>query len=150
MKWIILAGSSNTRKTWTLTEVVIALVRNCGAQLVSPPMLPTPHPSIPPKGWPYYDDGTYEIRYHGKLIIIKTDGDMPRVVDDGFRKAQSRNADIFISAAHARSGSNHVTVIDSKITNNLAEVFVIAALDHSHTAMPSVVNWRVRQIIDMI
>ena len=150
MKWIILAGSSDTRKTWTLTEVVIALVQTHGAQLVSPQTLPTSHPAVPPNIWPYYNDGFYELKYRNKLIVIKTDGDTPGIVEDGFNTAQSRNADILISAAHARSGSNHIKAIDSKIVDNLAEVFVIAALDHYQSAMPSVITWRVQQIIDMI
>ena len=150
MKWIILAGSSNTRKTWTLTEVVIALVKTCGGQLVSPSLLPIPHPPVPSQKWPYYSDGTYEIRYRGRVIIVKTDGDTPGIVDDGFKKAKALNADIYISAAHARSGSGHVATIDSLISSNLAEVFVIGALDHNDNIKPAVVKWRVQQIIDML
>ena len=150
MKWIILAGPSNTRKTWTLTEVVIALVQACGAQLVSPQTLPTPHPVLPPNIWPYYNDGIYELKYQNKLIVVKTGGDTPSVVEDGFNMAQSRNVDILISAAHARSESNHIKAIDSKIVANLAEVFVIAALNHDQSAMTSVITWRVQQIIDML
>ena len=150
MKWIVLAGSSETRKTWTLTEVVIALVNTCGAQLVSPTLLPIPHSPVPPKKWPYYDDGTYEIRYHGKVIVVKTDGDTPGVVEEGFKKAKALNADIYISAAHARSGSWHVATIDNMISSKLAEVFVIAALDHADTTKPAVVKWRIQQIIDML
>lgn len=150
MKWIVLAGSSDTRKTWTLTEVVIALVNRHGAQLLSPQILPTPHPAVPPNIWPYYDNGIYELKYQNKLIVIKTGGDTPGIVEDGFNTAQSRNADILISAAHARSGSNHIKAIDSKIVDNLAEVFVIAALDHDHATMPAIVKWRVQQIIDML
>ena len=100
MKWIILAGSSDTRKTWTLTEVVVSLVNRYGAQLVSPRTLPTSHPAGPPKGWPYYDDDVYELKYQNKSIVIKTGGDTPGIVEDGFNTAQSRNADILISAAH--------------------------------------------------
>ena len=150
MKWIILAGSSNTRKTWTLTEAVIALVKTCGAQLVSPALLPIPHPPVNSKGLPYYNDGTYEMRYRGRLIVVKTDGDTPGIVDDGFKKAKALNADIYISAAHARSGSGHVATIDSIISSNLAEVFVIGALDHDDNRKPAVVKWRVQQIIDML
>ena len=150
MKWIILAGSAETRKTWTLTEVVIALVKTCGAQLVSPTLLPIPHPPVSPQKWPYYSDGTYEIRYRGRVIIVKTDGDTPGIVDDGFEKAKALNADIYISAAHARSGSGHVATIDSIISSNLAEVFVIGALDHDDNRKPAVVKWRVQQIIDML
>lgn len=150
MKWIILAGSSNTRKTWTLTEVVIALVNTCGAKLVSPMTLPTPHPASAPNRWPYYDNGNYELLYHGKRIIVETAGDMPHIVDGGFKNAQSRKADILISAARARSGSGHITTIDNKIASNSAEVFVIAALDHSFNTMPAVVAWRVQQIIGML
>lgn len=150
MKWILLAGSSDARKTWTLTEVVIALVQTRGAQLVSPQALPTQHPPVPQKVWPYYDDGIYELKYRNKLIVVKTDGDTPSVVKDGFDTAQSRNADILISAAHARSGSNHIKAIDSKIGVNSAEVFVIAALNHDQATMPAVVTWRVQQIIDML
>lgn len=150
MKWIILAGSSDTRKTWTLTEVVIALVNRHGAQLLSPQTLPTPHLAVPPNIWPYYDDGVYELKYQNKLIVVKTDGDTPGAVEEGFNTAQSLNADILISSAHARSGSNHIQTIDSKIVANSAEVFVIAALDHDQSTKPSVVAWRVQQIIDML
>ena len=150
MKWIVLAGSADTRKTWTLTEVVITLVKSCGAQLVSPQTLPTPHPAATSNGWPYYDDGIYELKYQNKLMVVKTGGDTPSAVEDGFNMAQSRNADILISAAHARSGSNHIKAIDSKIVANSAEVFVIAALDHDDTTKPAVVKWRVQQIIDML
>lgn len=150
MKWIVLAGSSDTRKTWTLTEVVIALVNRHGAQLLSPQILPTPHPAVPPNIWPYYDDGIYELKYQNKLIVVKTGGDTPSIVEDGFNMAQSRNADILISATHARSESNHIKTIDSKIAADSAEVFVIAALDHDQSTMPSVVMWRVQQIIDML
>ena len=150
MKWIVLAGSSNTRKTWTLTEVAITLVNTCGAQLISPATLPMPHPAMPPNIWPYYDDGIYELRYRNKLIVVKTDGDTSGTVEGGFNTAQRRSADILISAAHARSGSNHIKTIDSKIVDNLAEVFVIATLEHDQSAMPSVVMWRVQQIIDML
>lgn len=150
MKWIILAGSSNTRKTWTLTEVVITLVNTFGAKLVSPQALPTPNPAMPPNIWPYYNDSTYELQYKDKRIIVKTDGDMSNTVDRGFNTAVDRNADVFISAAHAKSGSNHIRAIDSKITSRQAEVYVIAALDHDNAAKPAVVNWRVQQIIDML
>lgn len=150
MKWIILAGSAETRKTWTLTEVVIALVKTCGAQLVSPTLLPMPHPPVSPQKWPYYNDGIYEIRYSGKVIVVKTGGDTPWVVDDGYKTAIGLNADVLISAAHAKSGSNHVKAIDSKITSNAVDVFVIAALDHSRATMPLIVKWRVQQIIDML
>lgn len=150
MKWIILAGSSNTRKTWTLTEVVIALVRSCGAQLISPAKLPTPNPPVPPDRWPYYNDDTYELRHCGKLIVVKTDGDTPGVVDEGFKKAKDINADVLISATRARSQSGHLKIIDGKISSKLAEVFVIAALDHDDATKPEVVNWRVQQIIDML
>ena len=150
MKWIVLAGSSNTRKTWTLTEVVVALVKTCGAQLVSPALLPIPHPPVPPQKWPYYSDGTYEIRYRGRVIIVKTDGDTAGIVDDGFKMANALNADIYISAAHARSGSWHVATIDNIISSKQADVFVIGALDHDDTTKPAVVKWRVQQIIDML
>ncbi len=150
MKWIVLAGSSNLRKTWTLTEVVIALVNRYGAQLVSPATLPTPHPATEPNKWPYYSDNTYELLYHGKRIVVVTYGDSPCYVDDGFKKAKSRNADILISASRARSGSGHMAVIDSKIASHSAEVFVVAALDHSFGVMPEVVKWRIQQIIDML
>lgn len=150
MKWIVLAGSSDTRKTWTLTELVIALVKTSGAKLVSPTLLPMPHHPVTQNGLPYYNDGTYELRHHGKVIVVKTDGDMPGMVGDGFKKAKALNADIYISAAHARSGSGHVTTIDNIISSNLAEVFVIGALNHDNDTKPAVVKWRVRQIIDML
>ena len=150
MKWIILAGSRDTRKTWTLTEVVIALVNTFSAQLVSPKALPTPNPAIPPNVWPYYNDNTYELEYKGKRIIVKTDGDMPDTVGNGFNVAMNRNADVLISAAHAKSGSNHIKAIDSKIASGQAEVYVIAALDHNDATKPVVINWRVQQIIDML
>ena len=150
MKWIVLAGSSDTRKTWTLTEVVIKLVKTCGAQLLSPSQLPIPHSPTPPNIWPYYNDDTYELEFRGKLIIVKTNGDMPNIVDDGFTVATNRNADILISAAHARSKSGHIKAIDSKIKSKLAEVFVLAALDHDCATMPAIVTWRVQQIIDML
>ena len=150
MKWIILAGSAETRKTWTLTEVVIVLVKTCGAQLVLPALLPIPHPPVNSKGLPYYNDGTYEMRYRGRLIVVKTDGDTPGIVDDGFKKAKALNADIYISAAHARSRSGHVATIDKIISSNLAEVFVIGALNHDDNSKPAVVKWRVQQIIDML
>ena len=150
MKWIVLAGAKNTRKTWTLTEVVIALVKTCGAQLVKPNLLPTPCSPVTAKGLPYYNDGTYVLRYCGKLIVVKTDGDMPGIVDDGFNKANAFSADIYISATHAKSGSGHVAIIDNIVSSKLAEVFVIGALDHSNATKPSVVKWRVQQIIDML
>ncbi len=150
MKWIVLAGSSNTRKTWTLTEVVIALVKTYGAQLISPSRLPIPHPPRPPNIWPYYNDDTYELKFRGKLIIIKTDGDMPSTVNEGFKVATGRNADILISATRARSQSGHIKTIDSKIRSKSAEIFVLAALDHDPATMPAIVAWRVQQIIDML
>ncbi len=150
MKWIVLAGSSNTRKTWTLTESVIALVNTCGAQLVSPTTLPTPHPAPTPDKLPYYDDDTYELLYRGRRIIVETAGDMPQTVDEGFKKARSRNADVLISAARAKSCSGHLATIDSKIASSLAEVYVIGALDNSHRIMSEVVRWRIQQIIDML
>lgn len=150
MKWIILAGPADTRKTWTLTEVVITLVNTCGAQLLAPATLPAPHPAVTPGGLPYYDNGTYELLYHGRRIIVETAGDLPAIVDGGFKNAQSRNADILISAARARSGSGHITTIDSIIASNLAEVFVIAALYHDVRVMPGVVRWRIWQIVDML
>ena len=150
MKWIILAGSSNTRKTWTLTEAVIALVNTCGAQLVSPAALPTPHSAIAPNRWPYYDNGTYELLYRGKRIVVATAGDTPGIVEHSFKDAKSRNVDVFISAARARSGSGHISTIDKIITSGLAEVFILAALDHSFETMPTIVTWRVQQIVDMV
>ena len=75
---------------------------------------------------------------------------MPGIVDDGFKKAKALNADIYISAAHARSRSGHVATIDKIISSNLAEVFVIGALDHDDNRKPAVVKWRVQQIIDML
>ena len=150
MKWIILAGSSDTRKTWTLTEVVITLVNTCGAQLVSPAALPTPHPAIAPNKWPYYDNGTYELLYRGRRIVVETAGDMPYIVENGFKNAMNLNADILISAARARSGSGHIATIDSKIASNSANVYVIAALDHSFGTMSAVVKRRIWQIIDML
>ena len=150
MKWIVLAGSSNTRKTWTLTEVVIALVKAYGAQLISPSQLPIPHPPRPPNIWPYYNDDTYELKFRGKLIIIKTDGDMPSTVNEGFKVGSGRNADILISATRARSQSWHIKTIDSKIRSKSAEVFVLAALDHAPATMSAIVAWRVQQIIDML
>ena len=150
MKWIILAGSSNTRKTWTLTEVVIALVNTCGAKLVSPAALPTPHAAVPPNSYPYYVDGTYELLYRGMRIVVVTDGDLPHIVDGGFKNAVSRNADVLISAARARSGSGHISVIDRKVNSREASIFVLAALDHGLAAMPEIIKWRVQQIIDML
>lgn len=150
MKWIVLAGSSDTRKTWTLTEVVIALVNTCGARLVSPETLPTPHPATGTKKWPYYDDDTYELLYRGKRIIVETAGDWPHVVDGGFKNAKKHNADVLISSTHARGGSRHIATIDGKLSSNSVEVYVIAALRHSFGTMPKVVNWRVQQIIGML
>ena len=150
MKWIILAGSSNTRKTWTLTEVVITLVNRYGAQLVSPQTLQSSNPAMPPNVWPYYNDDTYVLKYRSKLIVVKTDGDMSTTVDEGFNIAQGLNADILISASRARSRSSHIKTIDNKISSKQAEVYVIAALDHSNVAKPAVVNWRVQQIINML
>ena len=148
MKWIILAGSSDTRKT--LTELAISLVRTHGARLIAPMSLPVPFPAVPPSIWPFYADDTYELQYRGKKVVITTDGDSAKIVDDGFEEAKRRNADVFISASRARSKSGHLGVIDAKVTSGGAEVFIIAALDNGAVAMPAIVSWRIQQIIDMI
>ena len=150
MKWIVLAGAGNTRKTWTLNEIVVALVRTCGARLISPKSLPTPHPSSSPTGQSYYSDGQYEILYKGRLIIVVTDGDTSQTVESGFKLAMSKSADVLISATRAKSNSGHIASIDSKIISGVADVYVIAALDHSPATQATIIRSRIRQIIDML
>ena len=150
MKWIIVAGSGDKRKTFTLSEVVISLVTTHGATLLSPATLPVLHPPVSPSGNPFYADGEYELVWKGKKIVVKTDGDWPSALQDGMTLAQKCSADVLISASRARSGSGHIAYIDSVVTSGTADVFVVAALYHSAAASATIVANRVDQIINMI
>ena len=150
MKWIIVAGSSNTRKTFTLSEVVVSLVRGHGAILRSPTTLPALQPAASPTSYPYYSDGCYELSWRGNKIVVVTDGDIPGRVSEAFEYAVKCGADVLVSASRAGSGSGHVAQIDGKAVSGAADVFIVAALDHSHTASATIVANRVNQIISMI
>ena len=150
MKWIIVAGSGDTRKTFTLSEVVVSLVRVHGATLLSPATLPVLHPPVAPNVYPFYVDGEYELVWKNKKIVVKTDGDFPAALKDGIVLAQKHSAEVLISASRARSGSGHIAYIDSVVTSGVADVFVVAALDHSTGASPMVVANRVNQILMLI
>lgn len=150
MKWIIVAGSGDTRKTFTLSEVVVSLVRVHGATLLSPATLPVLHPPVAPNVHPFYADGEYELMWKNKKIVVKTCGDWPIALKDGMTLAQKCSADVLISASRARSGSRHISYIDSIVISGKVDVFVLAALDHSAAASAAIVANRVSQIIDMI
>ena len=150
MKWILLAGSSNTRKTFTLTEVAVSLVRTHGATLLSPATLPVRHPASSPTSYPYYSDDFYELTWKNKKIVIVTDGDMPKGIDVAFNYAKKCAADVLVSATRAKSRSGHIAKIDKKVISGGVDVFIVAALDHSHAASASIVSNRISQIIDML
>lgn len=143
MKWIVVAGPSNTGKTYTLAEVVIELTKR-GGVLVSPSAMPVWNASFGK-----YDDGEFELSYGTQTIRVITNGDLPSDVANGFDNAKAANVDVLISASRSRSGCGHLLAINARISQSV-EPYFIAALEHDKPLQPQIRANRVGQIIDLI
>ena len=143
MKWIVVAGPSNTGKTYTLAEVVIELTKR-GGVLVPPSAMPVWNAVVES-----YYDATYELSYASKKIFVVTGGDSPWDVESGFDKAKAAKADVLVSASRSKSGSGHLAAINARISQSV-EPYFIAALEHDKPLQPRIRANRVGQIIDLI
>lgn len=143
MKWIVLAGPSNTGKTFTLAEVVIELTRR-GWILIPPSVMPVWNATAGK-----YDDGKYVLSNASKKIHVVTQGDSPWDVANGFDNAKAAKVDVLISASRSKSGSGHLAAINARISPSV-EPYFIAALEHSPALQPQIRANRVNQIIGLI
>lgn len=147
MKWIVLAGPSNTGKTYTLSEVVLNLLGK-GGKLDSNCTRPTVLAPGTATQLTKYKDDIYELTYKGKRVVIATEGDYPSSIEDGFN--YDPNADVVVSASRSRTNSYHLQRIDALITGNPSvEPCFVAALDHKSNLM-RILTHRINQIVNMI
>ena len=148
MKVIVLAGSANTGKTYTLSLVVDALVNNYGARLIKGAM-PVQQPPNAYHQHPFYNDAVYALQWNAKKIIISTAGDKANYIEQQFNTANG-NADVFITASHAQSQSTFMRLIDKWISAGNIVPEIVASLDHSDPVKQAAWRGRVDQIIRMI
>lgn len=143
MKWIVLAGSSNTGKTYTLSEVVIELVKR-GAILTPPSAMPV---WIPSRNT--YADASYELSFASKRVYVFSQGDYPSDIDTGFSQARAAKADVLISASRSKAGCGHLAKIDARTSTSI-ETYFIATFKHDVALQQRIRINRVDQIIKMI
>lgn len=147
MKWIILAGSNGTGKSYTLSELVLNLLGR-GAVLSKACNLPSFNSAEK-----RFCDGEYELTYKGKHIIVKTKGAKENDICDGVDSAKSVGADVLISACREQPACSHLTFIESqwRADPSKLEIYFVASLCHEKGDMQDAMRKnRVGQIIDMI